>query len=105
MLKKINQTEQTALAQYGYLIIRVCFGLMLATHGWSKVSHFNEYAAQFANPFGLGERTSLILTIFAEFVCAILIALGFFTRLASIPVVINFLTIFFIIHGSDPFVS
>jgi len=101
-LKKINFTGHTALADYGYLLVRVCFGLLLLKHGYPKVANFTEYAQHFSDPIGLGSHTSLLLAIFAEFICAICIVLGLFTRLASIPLVINFLVIFFIVHGSDP---
>ncbi|MFZ2906120.1 MAG: DoxX family protein [Cyclobacteriaceae bacterium] len=100
---KIFSTESSTAGEVGYLLVRVCFGLFLVTHGWAKVSNFKEYSAGFSDPFGFGSNASLVLTIFAECICAIAIALGFFTRLASIPVLITFSTIFFIIHGSDPF--
>ena len=80
-LKKINFTGQSGLTDLGYLIIRVGFGVLVLTHGYSKLVNFDKLStAEFFNPLGLGIKTSLVLAIFAEFVCAISIALGFFTR-------------------------
>ncbi|MBS1748984.1 MAG: DoxX family protein [Bacteroidetes bacterium] len=103
-LKKINFTGQSGLTDLGYLIIRIGFGVLVLTHGYSKLVNFDKLStAEFFNPLGLGIKTSLVLAIFAEFVCAISIALGFFTRLASIPVVIQFIVVFFVVHGNDAF--
>ena len=57
----------------------------------------------FADPLGLGGQLSLGLASFAEFFCAIAVAIGLLTRLASVPVIILFTVAFFIIHGDDPF--
>ncbi|RYD87785.1 MAG: DoxX family protein, partial [Sphingobacteriales bacterium] len=47
----------------------------------------------------------LILTIFGEFVCGILIVLGLLTRLAVIPSFITMVVAFFIAHGQDDFAN
>lgn len=103
-LKKINFTGHSQLTDLGYLIVRVGFGLLVLTHGYSKVVNFDKFAASdFFNPLGIGTQTSLLLAIFAEFVCAISVALGLFTRLAAIPLVIQFIVVFFVVHGNDSF--
>lgn len=51
----------------------------------------------------MGETVSLALTVLAEVVCSVLIALGLFTRLAVIPSLFTMLVVFFLIHGNDPF--
>ncbi len=58
---------------------------------------------KFGDPLGLGSATSLHLSAFAEFVCAILIILGLFTRLATIPLIINMAVVFLIVHSVDDF--
>lgn len=60
-------------------------------------------ASQFGDPLGLGSELSLALTVFAEFVCAILLILGLATRLATIPLIITMVVAGFIVHGNDPF--
>lgn len=103
LLKKMNRTEATGLADAGYLIIRAGFGLMVSTHGYAKLTNFAEYSQWFSDPIGLGVKASLTLAMFAEFFCALFIALGLFTRMAAIPVVFTFLVIVFVVHGNDPF--
>jgi putative oxidoreductase len=55
------------------------------------------------NFMGLSGPVSLSLTIFAELVCAGLVALGLFTRLATVPLIILTLVIIFIAHQGDIF--
>ena len=53
---------------------------MLYSHGWRKLlKFFGDDPITFADPIGLGAITSLILTVFAEFFCSILLMLGFGT--------------------------
>ncbi|MCK4989247.1 MAG: DoxX family protein, partial [Bacteroidales bacterium] len=58
---------------------------------------------QFGNPLGVGPALSLILVVFAEFVCSIFIGIGLGTRLASIPLMFTMFVAAFISHGADPF--
>ncbi len=77
---------------------------MLLTHGWPKLSRVIETGKfEFGDPIGLGPAVSLILTIFAEVLCAILVVIGFKTKLASIPPAIVMLVAAFVAHASDPF--
>ncbi len=63
---------------------------------------FNGEQIEFADPIGFGPAISLILVVFAEVFCSILIILGFKTRIATIPLIITMLVIVFIIHLNDP---
>ena len=84
----------------GLLVLRISFGLgLVALHGWGKLSTYGERSQRFADPFGIGAPASLALAIFAEVVCAILIALGLFTRAAALVCVINMSVAFFYAHG------
>jgi putative oxidoreductase len=85
------------------LIIRVASGLMIMTHGWPKLIHFADRMHSFSDPFNIGSPASLSLAIFAEFVCAILVVIGYFTRFAVIPLIILAATIVLMIHWDDPF--
>ncbi|MEM9261865.1 MAG: DoxX family protein [Bacteroidota bacterium] len=87
----------------GLLVLRLWFGLELAImHGAPKLMKVVNGDFTFADPLGLGATTSLILTVFGEFVCGILIALGYFTRVACIPFLITMLVIVFFVHIGDP---
>lgn len=76
----------------------------MITHGWPKCAKLLSTGKfQFADPIGLGPEISLILTIFAELICAVLVMLGLKTRLAAIPPAITMLVAAFVVHGADPF--
>lgn len=87
----------------GLLVLRLVFGGSMMTHGIPKLMSYPEKSETFANPFGLGSAQSLILVIFAEVFCSIAVALGFFTRMAVIPIIITMATAAFIIHRTDGF--
>ncbi|MEM8523474.1 MAG: DoxX family protein [Bacteroidota bacterium] len=89
----------------GLLLLRITFGsLMLINHGWGKMMNlFGDDPIKFADPIGIGETASLTLAVFAEVLCAALIAVGFLTRWATIPLIITMLVAIFIVHISDPF--
>ena len=88
---------------HGIGILRICFGLLLViVHGWPTVKGFLAGADQYPDPLGLGSRLSMGLVGFAELICAILVTLGIFNRLALIPIIISFAVAFFIYHYGDP---
>jgi putative oxidoreductase len=86
-------------ADAGLLVLRLWLGLtLLANHGWSKVAGFSEMSAKFPDPLGVGSHTSLLLAVFAEVVCAALLALGLLTRFAALVLVINMGVAFTMVH-------
>jgi putative oxidoreductase len=97
-----NLTDKTR--HIGLLVVRVVLGFSMAYgHGWGKVERlFGSDPIRFADPFGLGAEISLALVAFAEFFCSILVALGAFTRLATIPLIITML-VAWSRHFDDPF--
>lgn len=87
----------------GLLILRLWFGLeMTFAHGLPKLMKILNGDMTFADPLGIGMGLSLVLATFGEFVCGLLIAAGFFTRLSCIPYLITMLVAAFITHGGDP---
>ncbi|MDP3938696.1 MAG: DoxX family protein [Deltaproteobacteria bacterium] len=98
-----NTTRQSA-GSFGLLVLRVgTAGMMIYSHGWDKLAGFTEKSAVFPDPLGIGSAASLALATFAEFFCAIAILLGFATRVAALPLVINMLVVVLVVHGADPF--
>ena len=98
-----NIEKQAKLVDIGLLILRIGIAsLMLFGHGFDKLVNFTEKAETFADPIGFGPVVSLSLAIFAEFFCSIAILFGFFTRYATIPLIITMLVAIFIIHADDP---
>ena len=75
----------------------------MMAHGYDKLVHFNERKAAFYDLMGIGSTSSLVLSIFAEFFCALFITIGLFTRLVSIPLVINMSIALFSVHKMDFF--
>lgn len=76
----------------------------MLTHGIPKIGRLlGEGPVKFADPFGLGPEISLVMAIIAEVVCAILVMIGFKTRLATIPLILTMLTAAFYAHWNDPF--
>jgi putative oxidoreductase len=92
------------LQDLGLLAVRLLAGGMMLTHGIPKIDRlFGEGPVKFADPFGLGPEISLVLVIFAEVACSLLVMVGLKTRLATIPLLITMLVAAFYIHGADPF--
>ena len=93
------------LSNLSLLLLRLTFGgLMIINHGWGKMQKLlNEDPIKFADPIGLGAEFSLGLTVFAEVLCALMVVLGLFTRLAVIPLLVTMFVAIFVIHISDPF--
>ena len=85
------------------LLARLLFGgTMLFAHGIPKLMKFSQMMNTFPDPLGVGNSLSLGLTIFAEVLCAGLLAAGLFTRWVSGPLAITMAVAAFIVHSSDP---
>lgn len=88
------------------LLLRVGASAAMLTHGFPKFTKlFEEGELSFADPIGIGEFPSLLLVIFAEFICPIFIILGYKTRYFCLPIIITMLVAALVVHGNDPFSS
>jgi len=97
-------TYSKNLFQIWLLIFRVALSIFMLTHGLPKLKMLLAWNdIQFIDPIGLGATFSLILVVFAEFFCSLLIILGLGTRFAAIPLIITMLVAVFIFHGAHPF--
>jgi len=85
------------------LILRLGSGILMASHGYDKLIQYNEMKVKFMSFIGLSPAITLGLVIFAELVCAILVAIGLFTRLACIPLIILLCVALFQVHNADFF--
>lgn len=94
--------HNTSLA-LGLLALRLGFGGLMLTHGIPKLMNYSTLATQFPDPIGMGSQVSLLLAIGAEVGCSLLLILGLFTRLATLPLIITMLVAALIVHGADPF--
>ncbi|TWI67649.1 putative oxidoreductase [Pseudoduganella lurida] len=73
--------------------------LLLWVHGLPKLLHWQHELAHIDDPLHLGRGVTLLCALFAEVVCAVLIALGLFTRLATLPVLFLLLVSMVVVHA------
>src|SRR5687768_11908584 len=85
------------------LFLRLILGGLMFFHGYDKVVNYNQYSANFQDIIGIGAKLSFNLLVFAEVVCAFLVIIGLWTRLAVIRIFIAMAVAYFIAHGKDPF--
>jgi len=87
----------------GLAIFRIIPSVMMLTHGIPKLQKLIHGDIKFTDPIGIGEIPSLFLTVISEFICPLLIIIGYKTRLAAIPAVITMFVAAVIVHGTDAF--
>lgn len=85
------------------LLLRVGVGSFMLTHGIPKFNQLMDGNFEFGDPLGVGVHTSFILTVFAEFLCSVLIIVGLGTRVAAVFLSVTMMVAAFIAHGDDPF--
>ena len=84
---------------FGLLFLRVSGAiLLLYVHGIPKILHFQSELKKIEDPFHLGQGLTLVLAIFTEVVCAILILFGFRARIASLPIVFLLMVSMIFVH-------
>jgi putative oxidoreductase len=89
----------------GLLVLRVGFSAMLLVHGIQKIEILFSSEINFSDPIGLGPTITLLLVLFAEIICPILIIVGIKTRLATIPPIILMFVAIVIVHKGDPIMA
>lgn len=88
----------------GALLLRLTAGVTIFwQHGLVKLMQFGELSTTFPDPIGVGHTLSLTLLLFAELVCAALVVLGLWTRVATIPLIIAMAVAAFLANGDQPF--
>ncbi|MCA9561045.1 MAG: DoxX family protein [Myxococcales bacterium] len=102
--KLFDPGQHSAVASLGLLLLRLAAGGMMAYgHGWQKFEKYGDLIDRFPDPIGVGAHPSLLLAIGAELGAAILVALGFATRLAAVPLIVTMVVAAFVVHADDPF--
>lgn len=83
----------------GLLFLRVTGGLfLLCVHGLPKLLDFSAQLQLIEDPFHLGAHLTLILAIFAEVLCPLLIVAGVLARLACLPILFVLLVALLVVH-------
>lgn len=105
MFKKLNSTRLNEIVSpdVAILLLRIGAACLVMTHGIPKLMRILDGNFGFSDPIGFGPTVSLFLVAFAEGICAIFVLLGLWTRVALIPLIINFIVVVFIAHANDPF--
>ncbi len=99
MMKRILSILLMPHTDLGLLFLRLAGSFMLLhVHGWPKIVYYTEELTRIEDPFGMGPQLTLLCAIFAEVLCPLLIALGLFTRLACMPIVLLLLVSMVIVH-------
>ena len=104
MFKKFLSTKinDTAL-NVGLLILRLASCLVMIPHGYKKYDQYDKFSEKFMDFMNLGKGLSLSLTIGAELICSLFLALGIFTRISLIPLIIAMLVAVFSAHNGEIF--
>lgn len=102
MNKRILSTQplHTDLAA---LFLRLILGCMFVRVGYMKLIAYDQMLTMFGDPIGIGTKLSVILVIFAEFFCGILVTVGLQTRLSVMPIFITMVVAYFVAHAKDAF--
>nr|WP_298998951.1 DoxX family protein [uncultured Allomuricauda sp.] len=95
--------KNNLLVHLGLALLRILPSAMMLTHGFPKLQKLLSGNMEFPNPLGIGSAPSLFLCVVGEFLCPVLLIIGFKTRWAAIPAAITMAVAAFIVHGSDPF--
>lgn len=105
MLRKLNspKLDEIVSPNVAILLLRLGVAALVMTHGIPKLMRVLDGNLGFGDPLGLGPASSLLLVTFAEAICAFFILIGLWTRVAAIPLIINFIVVVFVAHADDPF--
>lgn len=101
MLKVLDNYKE-----YGAIFIRLIIGFHLVygtqdnVFSYARMEEFAAFLSQNGVPFPL---FSAFLSAYAQFICGLLFIVGFFTRLAAIVMIINFISAIIIAHIGDTY--
>jgi putative oxidoreductase len=99
-MKSLLSTRYSAGAfNTAMLLLRIVMGGLLLKHGYDKMVDFPGAVDKMISLFGMSKTVCTVLVIFAEFFCSLLVMIGLFTRLASIPVIITMIVALWKVHN------
>ncbi len=94
---------QGRLSALSLLFLRAGVGLNMAyLHGWGKLQTLLGDPQGFPDPLGIGWKNSLMGTVSGEFLCGILLALGFASRIAAFGLAFTMGVAAFVVQGPNP---
>ena len=87
------------------LFMRIFIGAMMLTHGNGKLQNYNAIVNSFPDPLGIGSAVSFAIITFVEVGCSVLIIMGLFTRLATLPLIFGMFVATFIAFPEKSFAA
>lgn len=104
----INSLDTTfsRFSRFGPLFIRFIIGwhLIYGTQdnilSWERMLEFRNFLEFHGLPFPL---TGAIISVYAQFICGMFYIFGWFTRLAALIMIFNFIVALLLVHLSDPY--
>lgn len=87
------------------LFMRIFIGAMMLTHGIGKLQNYNAIVNSFPDPLGIGSAVSFAIITFVEIGCSVLIIMGLFTRLATLPLIFGMFVATFIAFPDKSFAT
>jgi putative oxidoreductase len=108
LLKKylFSTDTNSRTTDFALLLLRVLAGLSLfLKHGLEKLAGYSIMVQHFPDPIHIGAHASLAYALLSDGICSILVVLGLATRPATLVMLINLLTVFFIVHHAAFFSS
>lgn len=87
------------------LFMRIFIGAMMLTHGIGKLQNYNAIVDSFPDPLGIGSAVSFAIITFVEVGCSVLIIMGLFTRLATLPLIFGMFVATFIAFPDKSFAA
>ncbi|MEX3772608.1 DoxX family protein [Pseudomonas sp. MYb118] len=94
----VSRADEQAQA-FGLFFLRVSASLFLLwVHGLPKLLNYTAQLQMIEDPFHLGAHITLMLAIFAEVLCPLLIIAGVLVRLACLPILCVLLIALLVVH-------
>ena len=98
-----NPTTDKDTMDFALAFLRIFSGLMMLPYGWGKIERYETLKTSFfGDPIGIGHETSLIICIFQQIFCSIMLILGIQSRFAAFMLFTN-MAVALKFHFFDPF--
>lgn len=81
---------------------RLIYGVQDNIRSWEHMIEFQKFLAARGVEFPLA---AAVISVYVQFICGVLILIGLFTRIAAIPLIINFIAALYIAHMNDTFLG
>ena len=105
ILAFLFHTNHASLESFATLLLRIGVSMsMMYLHGLPKLYSYIDGNFEFYDLFSIGSEYSLLLAIFAEVFCSILLILGLFTRLSVIPLITTMVVAIFLVNAGQPLI-